>query len=116
MPILPNGCLLLRAERDVVYATHRDGEVPCLGCPRRVGCPASVADEFRVAAALAPGGALAVGAYRICPRCGGGVSEWRIEGNRRGWLCTGTILNAARTPGGIPCRWTTSETDATLSS
>lgn len=115
MPILPNGCLLIRAEREVVYATLYIDEVPCLGCPRRKGCPASVVDEFRVAQSLAPPGAIAVGAGRTCPRCGEAAIEWRIEGNRRGWFCTGTIFDHKRTPGGIPCGWTTFESSATIS-
>lgn len=115
MPILPNGCLLPREEREVVYATLSTDEVPCLGCPRRRGCPASVADEFRVARSLAPPGTIRTGAGRSCPRCGSDVFEWRIEGNRRGFTCTGAISDHTRTPGGIPCGWTNSESSASIS-
>jgi len=88
--VLPAGCLLPLEQRLVVYAMFQDDDVPCLGCARREECPVRLDRAVQMAEALA-GETLAVASFRDCPRCGGQIREWGIEGTRRLWRCRNTV-------------------------
>lgn len=84
MPILPNGCLLDRPTKDLVYDTLLDGEVPCYGCPKSAECPESLEGNLEAAAALmgedVESIAESVEGITKCPRCGGVTTvQWSSE-------------------------------------
>lgn len=88
----PAECRLGARERAVVDGTHRDGEVPCFGCPSREGCAAREDDSLRTAAEVMGVGladlVLRGGLYRKC-ECGAFMREWRVNLSSwaREWVC-----------------------------
>ena len=115
--ILPNGCLLPLAQRIVVYDTHREGEVPCLGCAFRPTCPAQLGDNVLMSSALM-GESLEIA--RVCRRCGEPMRAWVVAGNRRTWTCTNTRwrqfsnIDSTLDSGWQPCGWTFTEMSARI--
>jgi len=84
MAILPNGCLLSSHERNVVYLTITEGENPCAGCPKRVGC--EVRSDLDLRAAMVLMGE-PIEPPRICKRCGSALELWHVDRNSRVWAC-----------------------------
>lgn len=92
----PEECRLGPLEMSIVKGTHREGEVPCFGCPLRPGCEVRQDENLRATAEVM-GVALADlvvggGRYRKC-ECGSHMMEWRANTTAwaREWHCRSEV-------------------------
>jgi len=85
--VFPDDCYLSRRERLIFLDTMLEGEIPCFGCP----VPACQAKADLMAAITLSGGGVSDFQSVKCPRCGGRVREWRVDGMSRVWRCRNPV-------------------------